>query len=91
MAQEYEFIYTLNDPVNYGEKEVKKIAYRNPVGRDMHGIVVKDGGFTMGEFIKFFAKISDQAPPFYDCISPRDYMGIISLASDFLGGGPATG
>ena len=92
MAQSYPYTYKLLSSVDFGSKKVDEINYREPKGKDMHGIRIgMQGEVSMGEFIKLFARISDQTPPFYDEVSAQDYINIMGLASDFLGSGQPTG
>ena len=94
MSETYPYTYTLKKPVLFGDETIEAVHYREPKGRDMHHISVSTNGnnaqLEMGKMIAFFAKISDQMPQFFDEISPADYIEIVNIAGDFLGGGPET-
>ncbi|MBK68025.1 MAG: hypothetical protein CMP22_07850 [Rickettsiales bacterium] len=84
----YNHTYKLSKTVTYGDKEITEIHYREPKGKDMHGLKFGMAGeIEIGQLVLLFARISDQAPPFYNEVSPKDYMELVAIASDFLGGG----
>ena len=84
----YPYVFKLKKPIQLGENTVEEIRYREPVGRDMHDIFVKDTGeIAIGGMAKLFGKICDQPSQVVDLFSAPDYMRVVQICSDFLGAG----
>ena len=79
--------FELDYPVQWDGKEVSKITFRRPKGKEIKRIK----GTTLGDLMQLAPVISDYSESFYDDLDAADYVAISEVISDFLERGRKTG
>lgn len=81
--------HTFATPVEFGSEKVKALEFRAPKGRDLNDLPV--GDLTTGALIRVGARLTGQVPTFFDELEGDDYLAVVNIVTELLGGGPATG